>query len=206
MRNSALLAQPGADRAAGDPGRARQLSSLPGGVERGHLACRPAEDPSPGRGLLPHDHRRRAYLCHAGHADIGASGETRHHGEGSRRAGGRTARHHFDDRERPAHDLSVRRRAVAPGLRRAVCAVRERTAGGQATVVRAGRRHASLAAQPARDGPGLGGCLRQARRGRRRCRIRFPRAQLVWSRPRHFNGRLAALVRPIAQRAAFGRA
>ena len=32
--------------------------SVPGGVERGHLACRPAENPAAGRGLLPHDHRR----------------------------------------------------------------------------------------------------------------------------------------------------
>ena len=64
----------------------------------------------------------------------------------------------------------VRCRAVAPALRRAVRAVRGRAAGVEASDLRARRRDAAAAAQPAGHGPGVGRRLRQARASRRRCR------------------------------------
>ena len=56
-----------------------------------------------------------------------------------------------------------------------VPAVRGRARRGQASDLRARRRDAAPAAQPAGDGSGLGRRLPAARRGRRRRRIRLPR-------------------------------
>ena len=119
--------------------------------------------------------------------------------EAARRAGRRAARHHLEGRERPAHDLSVRRRAVAPALHRAVRPVRRRRAVGQASDLRARRRDAAAAAQSAGHGPGVGRRLPEARRGERRGRVRFPRHRLARPRPRHQHRRQPALVRAAAQ-------
>ena len=69
----------------------------------------------------------------------------RRHEQAARRAGGRAARHDLDRRERPAHDLRLRRRSVAPALHRAVRPVRNRSRRGQAPDLRAGRRDAAPA-------------------------------------------------------------
>ena len=92
---------------------------------RGHPARRPAKDASPGRSLLPDDDRRRPSLRDAGHADRRrARRKLDATAQAARRAGRCAARDHLDGRERPAHHLRVRRRAVAPDLRRAVRPVR----------------------------------------------------------------------------------
>ena len=57
-----------AEGAADDAVGAVELPAVPGGFQRHDLACRPPENPSPRRSLLPHDHRWRSRLCDADHA------------------------------------------------------------------------------------------------------------------------------------------
>ena len=61
----------------------------------------------------------------------------------------------------------------------------------EASDLRARRRDAPAADQPAGHRPGVGRHLCQARGGRRRCRVRLPRHELVRPRPRHLDGGLA---------------
>ena len=132
---------------------------------------------------------------------FGAGYQAQPHGQSALRSGPGTPRHDFDGRGWAAQDLSVRRRFVAPDVRRAVRPVRVRRRGRKAPDLRARRRDAEPAGEPARHGSGVCRCLYQARRRE----LRLPRNPMARARSRHQHLGQPALVRSVAKRAAVGR-
>ena len=117
-----------------DPGAARRIPALPGGVERHDRARRPAAPAPPGRGLLQDDRSSatapmrssprargaRAFRIGASPAALDAPGRC-------------AARDHLGRRAQPAAHLSVRRRARLRALPEPVRAGRRRDRRGRPT-------------------------------------------------------------------------
>ena len=165
-------------RSSSPPSRRWPASRATAPCRPGHSARRPAEGASPGRSLLPDDHRRRqvyAFLVTptaARAAKLGATASQL----GDQVKALRETISTVENGQRITYPFDVG--AVAPALRRTVRPVRGRDRGVEAPDLRARRRDASPSAQPAGDGPGLGRCLQEARAGERRCGLRLPR--IAW--------------------------
>ena len=164
------------------------------GVERRDEPSRPPAPAPARRGLLQDDRRRRSGLCDLGDPGVGARLADRRHARRAGRGGGCAAGDDHDSRERTIDHLSVRRRPFPRPLSPAVRAGRGRTLFGRASHLRAGRRDAAAAAQPAGHRSGQRRGLSGTRVGPRKGRLRLHRHRMAREGARHQHRGLGALV------------